>query len=104
MLATSPGASFSSADDFDRSWRVLTAGALEPLSVVGFLAIDHPNRADFTHSKWHIVKRICGHGNWLPWLEREFGWSRQTADNFIDVQIAKIGHFATICRVYHSST
>ena len=18
-------------------------------------------------------KRICGHGNWLPWLEREFG-------------------------------
>ena len=20
-------------------------------------------------------KRICGHGNFLPWLDREFGWS-----------------------------
>jgi DUF3102 family protein len=25
------------------------------------------------------------HGEWLPWLKREFGWSRQTADNFIHV-------------------
>jgi hypothetical protein len=23
------------------------------------------------------------HGQWLPWLEREFGWSRQHADNLI---------------------
>jgi hypothetical protein len=26
-----------------------------------------------------ISKDICGHGNWLPWLEREFGWSDSTA-------------------------
>jgi hypothetical protein len=25
------------------------------------------------------------HGQWLPWLEKEFGWSRQTADRFIHV-------------------
>lgn len=31
------------------------------------------------------AKRIAGHGNWLPWLDREFGWSRQTADRFIQV-------------------
>ena len=24
-------------------------------------------------------KAICGHGNWLPWLEREFGWTDDTA-------------------------
>jgi hypothetical protein len=24
-------------------------------------------------------------GNWLPWLEKEFGWSRQTADRFLAV-------------------
>jgi hypothetical protein len=28
-------------------------------------------------------KRICGHGNWLPFLDREFGWTEQTALNFI---------------------
>src|SRR5262249_19849032 len=25
------------------------------------------------------------HGDWLPWLEREFGWSDQTARNFMQV-------------------
>jgi hypothetical protein len=25
------------------------------------------------------------HGEWLPWLEREFNWSRRTAGNFIHV-------------------
>jgi hypothetical protein len=31
-------------------------------------------------------KRLCGHGNWLPWLEREFGWGKdQTARNFMQV-------------------
>jgi hypothetical protein len=25
----------------------------------------------------------CGHGNWLPWLDREFGWSADTAERFI---------------------
>ena len=31
------------------------------------------------------AREIAGHGNWLPWLEREFGWSRQTADRLIQV-------------------
>jgi Protein of unknown function (DUF3102) len=31
------------------------------------------------------AKALCGHGNWLPWLEREFGWTVQTARNFMRV-------------------
>ena len=30
-------------------------------------------------------KGICGHGRWLPWLEREFGWDERTARNFMSV-------------------
>jgi hypothetical protein len=30
-------------------------------------------------------KHICGHGNWLPWLEREFGWEETTAQRFMRV-------------------
>ena len=30
-------------------------------------------------------KQIVGHGNWLPWLKREFRWSERTARNFISV-------------------
>jgi hypothetical protein len=30
-------------------------------------------------------KKLCGHGNWLPWLDREFGWSDDTARNFMQV-------------------
>lgn len=30
-------------------------------------------------------KRIAGHGNWLPWLDREFGWSDETASRFMRV-------------------
>jgi Protein of unknown function (DUF3102) len=28
-------------------------------------------------------KKLCGHGNWLPWLEREFGWDERTARRYI---------------------
>jgi hypothetical protein len=31
------------------------------------------------------AKKICDHGEWLPWLEREFGWSDDTALNFMRV-------------------
>jgi hypothetical protein len=31
------------------------------------------------------AKAIAGHGNWLPWLEREFGWDERTARRFISV-------------------
>jgi len=30
-------------------------------------------------------KARCGHGNWLPWLEREFGWTDKTAERFMSV-------------------
>ena len=28
------------------------------------------------------MKKLCGHGNWLPWLEREFGWTDRHALNY----------------------
>jgi hypothetical protein len=31
------------------------------------------------------AKQIAGHGNWLPWLEREFGWGEITALNYMRV-------------------
>ncbi|WP_454617534.1 DUF3102 domain-containing protein [Bradyrhizobium cenepequi] len=31
------------------------------------------------------AKARLGHGQWLPWLEREFGWKEQTARNFMQV-------------------
>jgi hypothetical protein len=31
------------------------------------------------------AKKLCGHGNWLPWLKREFGWAENTALNFMRV-------------------
>jgi Protein of unknown function (DUF3102) len=31
-------------------------------------------------------ERLCkAEGNWLQWIKDEFGWSRQTADNFIEI-------------------
>jgi hypothetical protein len=30
-------------------------------------------------------KKLLDHGNWLPWLEREFGWTDDTALNFMRV-------------------
>lgn len=30
-------------------------------------------------------RRVTGHGDWLPWLDREFGWTEQTALNFMRV-------------------
>jgi hypothetical protein len=31
------------------------------------------------------MKKICGHGNWLPWREREFGWTDRHALNYMRV-------------------
>ena len=31
------------------------------------------------------AKRLCEPGQWLAWLEREFKWTRQTADNLMNV-------------------
>ena len=35
------------------------------------------------------VKKILGHGNWLPWLKREFGWSEDTAERYIALHALK---------------
>jgi hypothetical protein len=29
------------------------------------------------------MKKICGHGNWLPWLQREFAWTDRHALNYM---------------------
>jgi Protein of unknown function (DUF3102) len=39
-------------------------------------------------------KRIAGHGNWLPWLDREFGWSEDTAENYM--RLADFDKFRTV--------
>jgi hypothetical protein len=31
------------------------------------------------------MKKLCGHGNWRPWLEREFGWTDRHALNYVRV-------------------
>lgn len=41
------------------------------------------------------AKEVAGHGNWLPWLDREFGWTDKTAENFINVHKLS-GKFETV--------
>jgi hypothetical protein len=31
------------------------------------------------------ARKLCEHGQWLPWLEREFGWTDRHARNFMAV-------------------
>ena len=40
---------------------------------------------DIVEIGWRLIaaKELCGHGNWLSWLEREFGWAERTARNFM---------------------
>jgi Protein of unknown function (DUF3102) len=40
------------------------------------------------------AKARCGHGNWLPWLEREFGWSEDTTLRFM--QVAELSKNRTV--------
>jgi Protein of unknown function (DUF3102) len=44
------------------------------------------------------AKKICPHGEWLPWLKREFDWSHSTADRFMQVyrqkdKLPTVGNF-----------
>jgi hypothetical protein len=32
-----------------------------------------------------ILRELYGHGHWYDWLDKEFGWSKQTALNFVRV-------------------
>jgi hypothetical protein len=31
------------------------------------------------------AKNIAGHGEWLPWLKNEFGWTHETAGKYMDI-------------------
>ena len=56
--------------------------------------------ADAIEIGHHLIeaKKLCGHGNWLPWLNREFGWSEDTAERFIRVHdfVAGLSDSATV--------
>ena len=40
------------------------------------------------------AKKLVGHGGWLPWLDREFGWTEDTALNFMRChELAKSRNF-----------
>jgi Protein of unknown function (DUF3102) len=43
--------------------------------------------ADVIEIGRHLIeaKDLCGHGNWLAWLDKEFGWTERTALNFMRV-------------------
>jgi hypothetical protein len=40
------------------------------------------------------AKELAGHGHWLAWLDREFGWSERTAQNFMRVHTLSLGKSA----------
>lgn len=59
------------------------------------------------------AKAQLEHGEWLPWLQKEFAWSRTSAERFIRAhskfggsQIAQVGHFepSTICLLAEKKT
>jgi hypothetical protein len=41
---------------------------------------------DIIETGKHLIaaKKIVGHGGWLAWLDREFGWSDRTAQRYIE--------------------
>jgi hypothetical protein len=46
---------------------------------------------------WQINTHcLAGHGNWLPWLEREFGWTDKTAERFIQVANVKFDKLSNL--------
>jgi hypothetical protein len=32
-----------------------------------------------------MARDLCGHGGWLPWLEKEFDWSEMTATRYMNL-------------------
>lgn len=44
------------------------------------------------------AKALAGHGGWLPWLKREFGWQERAARNFMAVAeaVGKSAKFADL--------
>jgi hypothetical protein len=44
------------------------------------------------------AKQQCNHGEWLSWLQNNFGWKKRTAENFMRVAEA-FGKFATVANL-----
>lgn len=42
------------------------------------------------------VRKTCGHGEWQPWLDKEFGWKESTAYNYIAVAERFTGKLPTV--------
>jgi hypothetical protein len=43
------------------------------------------------------AKERCAHGDWLPWLQKEFSWHERTAQNFMRVhQLSKNENFSDL--------
>src|SRR5260221_10748357 len=43
------------------------------------------------------AKKLAGHGGWLLWLQHEFGWSNDTALNFMRVyELSKFRNFRNL--------
>jgi predicted transcriptional regulator len=67
------------------------AGHVQEIRELGRRAYD-----DVVEIGWRLseCKKIVRHGDWEPWLEREFGWSADTAINFMRVhELAKSRNF-----------
>jgi len=56
---------------------------------LGERALDYRKKAieDIIHIGWRLreAKKLVEHGDWAGWLEKEFGWSADTALNFMRV-------------------
>jgi hypothetical protein len=73
---------------------VAPPSASEPLDKAQQALADHANAirilgkraiADVIEIGRHLTeaKNLCGHGHWLPWLRCQFGWTEQTALNYM---------------------
>jgi predicted ATPase len=66
---------------------ILKAGAELAAHAVAIRTLGKRALSDIVEIGRHLIaaKDLAGHGNWLPWLEREFGWTDQTARMFMNV-------------------
>jgi hypothetical protein len=80
MAAFTGAAPMSDKSELPRSATIALAQHADAIRAAGRRTIE--NVVDIGR---HLVeaKRLCGHGNWLPWLEREFGWSEDTAERYM---------------------
>jgi Protein of unknown function (DUF3102) len=75
-IARSAGARKPTLAEHAEAIRALRKQTIENIIEIGRRLVD-------------VRDNLLEHGEWLPWLEREFAWSRQTADHFIHVYEAR---------------